>query len=546
MGQDFTSYHAALYMRLSKDDYNKEESSSITTQRKILTSFAKENSFKIVDEYVDDGWSGTNFNRPEFKRMIQDIENKKINLVITKDLSRLGRDYITTGQYTEIYFPSKKVRYIAINDGFDSNNKYTDIAPFKNLINEMYARDLSQKIKSSFQAKMKDGSFIGNFAPYGYIKDPNNKNHLLINTEVSEIVKKIFNLALNGHSPKQIADYLNGQNIESPLLYRCNKYHYLDIKNYKNTFNWTPSTISKILKNVVYLGHTAQGKTSKISFKSKLTVQNSKDDWIIVKNTHEPIINENAFNEIKKLSLNRTCNKKGKFTNIFSGFAKCMDCGKNMSSVGTRKKGSVANLACGNYKIHGKNTCSNHFIDYNILYDIVFEALKTQMHLTEKEKKQLFEEIRQKVNLQQKNLNFSNDLKKLKSRVIKLDSIIEKLYEDKMNGIINNARFKKLIDKYEKETELLNKKIHNLEVKLDFNSTYHQETELSSYEEFSKLLDKYFKKQNLNKEILFKFIDHIEISQGHYEKTQNGKIKHQKIKIYFKLSGKSSTRLYKK
>ena len=186
-----TKYKAALYMRLSKDDCSCDESSSIITQRKMLRSFAKENAFKVVDEYIDDGWSGTNFDRPNFKRMIQDIEDKKLNLVITKDLSRLGRDYITTGQYTEIYFPSKKVRFIAINDGYDSANKYTDIAPFKNVINEMYARDTSQKIKSSFIAKMKEGNFIGNFPPYGYIKDPSNKNHLLVNPETSDIVKKM-------------------------------------------------------------------------------------------------------------------------------------------------------------------------------------------------------------------------------------------------------------------------------------------------------------------------------------------------------------------
>ena len=191
-----STYIAGLYLRLSKDD-GAGESSSISTQRNILLSYAKDNNFRIYDEYVDDGWSGTNFERPEFKRMIKDIESGHINLVLTKDLSRLGRDYITTGQYTEIYFPSKGVRYIAINDGYDSESQYTDIVPFKNVLNEMYARDTSRKIRSAFISKMEQGSYIGNFAPYGYKKDERNKNHLIIDEEAAPIVSKIFKMAAN-------------------------------------------------------------------------------------------------------------------------------------------------------------------------------------------------------------------------------------------------------------------------------------------------------------------------------------------------------------
>lgn len=538
-----TEYKAALYMRLSKDDCSCDESSSIITQRKMLRSFAKENAFKVVDEYIDDGWSGTNFDRPNFKRMIQDIEDKKLNLVITKDLSRLGRDYITTGQYTEIYFPSKKVRFIAINDGYDSANKYTDIAPFKNVINEMYARDTSQKIKSSFIAKMKEGNFIGNFPPYGYIKDPSNKNHLLVNPETSDIVKKIFIWASEGNNPKKIAEYLNKEGTLTPAQYRCLKNPQLNIDNYSNRKEWSSSTISKILKNIVYLGHTAQGKTTKVSFKSKVTIQNAKNDWIIVYNTHEPIIDLDTFEKVKKISINRTCATKGNFTNIFSGLAKCMDCGKSMSSVGTRKKGSLANLACGGYKLNGKKECSNHFIDYNVLYDVVLNAIREKINLSEADKKALFEEAKSQIDL---NGNFSllnQDRVKLECRVKELDCIIEKLYEDNFNGVINNDRLKKLLKKYEEENNKLVEKINKIDSYLSDKRKFVENIK-TSYNNFSKIVNEYSNIKKLTRDILINFIDHIEIGQGHYKKTDSGKIRHQQIKIYFNFVGEYDSKIY--
>ena len=218
---DSKYYSAALYMRLSRDDDGDSESSSITNQRKMLRAYAQENRYLVYDEYIDDGVSGTTFERPGFKRMIRDIEDKKVNMVITKDLSRLGRDYILAGQYTEIYFPAKKVRYIAINDGYDSESPYTDIAPFKNIINEMYARDISKKIRSSFLTHMKEGAYIGAYAPYGYQRDPEDKHHLIIDDVSGEIVREIFQKAGNGELPVQIARDLNRRKVLTPAQYRC-------------------------------------------------------------------------------------------------------------------------------------------------------------------------------------------------------------------------------------------------------------------------------------------------------------------------------------
>lgn len=250
----------AFYLRLSKDDDNLKESSSISNQRKLLQEYAQKAGFNIVAEFCDDGVSGTTFDRPGFKQLIKAIEDGLINLVLVKDLSRLGRDYIQTGQYTEVYFPSKNVRFIAVNDDVDSEQPLNDLAPFRNVVNEMVARDTSRKIRSSFQTKMKEGAFIGNFAPYGYQKDALNKNHLIPDTDVSAIVHRIFEMAAFGTSSSSIAKYLNEQKISSPAVYRCQKYPHLKLANYTKRKLWSASTIRKILKNPVYLGHNAQGK----------------------------------------------------------------------------------------------------------------------------------------------------------------------------------------------------------------------------------------------------------------------------------------------
>ena len=288
-------YKAALYMRLSKDD-GQSESVGISAQRRILKAYSKEHGFEIEDEYIDDGFSGTNFERPAFKRMIKDIEQKRINLVLTKDLSRLGRNYIAAGEYTEIYFPGKGVRYIAVSDGYDSASPNDDIAPFRHVVNEMYARDISRKIRSSLYARMKDGVYIGNFAPYGYEKAPDDKGRLVIDHAVFEAVRAIFSLAANGCTTRSIAEFLNESKTLCPLVYRCQKYG-LDIRNYTSFKNrgWTSSTVRKIIRNEVYIGNTVQHKTVKPSFKLKTSLINPSGDWIRVEGTREAIIDRETF-----------------------------------------------------------------------------------------------------------------------------------------------------------------------------------------------------------------------------------------------------------
>jgi site-specific DNA recombinase len=512
-------------MRLSKEDENSNESSSIGTQRKMLRSFAAENGFYVFNEYVDDGYSGTNFERPAFRRLIEDIKKGNVNLVITKDLSRLGRDYITTGQYTEKFFPEQGVRYIAINDGYDSISPYNDIAPFKNVINEMYARDTSKKIRSAFQTKMREGAYIGNFAPYGYEKDPGNKNHLVIDYEAAQTVKEIFAYAEQGLRPKEIAERLNIRGVLTPAMYRCKKRPYLCIDHYSHRKEWTSSTISKMLHNIVYLGHTAQGKTTKVSFKSRVTLSKPAEDWIIIKNTHEPIVSQSTFDVVSKRAVSRRNTPKTCFSNVFSGIAKCADCGRNMSTTGTRKKGAIANFVCSGYKLYGSSACTNHFIDYENLYQLVLAEIQERLKLSEQDKSQILDELeKETVNVDQ--ALTTQQQQSLAKRIRALDVIIQKLYEDNASGIITDERYKKLLRAYEREQQEASERLESL-----IQSTEQEKTSVSN---FSDLLAAVINVTELTPGLLHRFIDHIEISQGNYIKTPQGKIKTQTVKIFYK------------
>lgn len=534
-------YTAALYMRLSKDDDGAAESASIITQRKMLRSYAAEHGYVVFDEYVDDGWSGTNFDRPDFKRMIGDIEAKKVNMVITKDLSRLGRDYITAGQYTEIYFPSKGVRYIAIHDGYDSDSPYSDIAPFKNVINEMYARDTSKKIRSAFATKMRDGAYIAAFAPYGYQKDPADKNHLVVDRQSGQVVKRIFRMAAEGAPPTEIARSLNERGIPPPAVYRCMTHDGLEVSAYSKRQEWTSATIAKMLRNVVYLGHIAQGKTTKVSFKSQLTVRNPREQWIVVENTHEALVDQETFDLARRRTMARTCEKKGTFYNLFSGIAKCADCGRNMSATGTRKKGSPANLTCGGYKLYGAEECSNHFIDYNVLYEIVQASLREQLAISREECTAILENAQKKQAASAGRQERSKEISSIKKRLRELEGILAKLYEDNGVGRLSDSRMNKLLSKYEQEAETLEQRMAALQNENAAPEPSFQEAR----EKLDKLLRQITDVTELTPKMLFKLVDHIEIGQGYYERGEHGKVKHQTVKIFYRFQTQAAVKEYR-
>lgn len=338
MTKQSAACRAVLYLRLSRDDDNRGESESIQNQRALLREYAARQGFSVIDEYADDGWSGTSFDRPRFQDMLRDMEQHRFDIVLVKDLSRLGRDYIQTGRYLELVFPEHGVRLIAVNDGIDTARADTDLAPFRNVVNEMYARDTSRKIRSALHAKMQAGKFIGNFAPYGYQKDPRDHNHLIPDERAAAVVRQIFTWAAAGKRPAEIARALNERGEPPPAVYRCQKHPGLNPDDYSQHKAWTSVGVSRILQDVVYLGHIAQGKTDKISFKSKKTQEKQPDEWIVVQNQHEPLVSQQTFDAVQRQRASRRCDRKGAFENLFSGLAFCADCGKSMSTVGTRKK----------------------------------------------------------------------------------------------------------------------------------------------------------------------------------------------------------------
>ena len=327
-------YNAALYCRLSKDDFSEGESSSIVTQKMMLESYCTAHGFHVFDYYVDDGYTGTNFNRPDFERMLNDIDAGKVNMVITKDLSRLGRDYIMTGYYTEVYFAANNVRYIAITDNFDSINNNNDIAPFKNILNDMYARDISRKIKAAKLSRAKQGYYIGTMAPYGYKLDGKNKSHFIVDEEAAEIVRLIFTLAAQGNGAVKIAKYLEDNKIICPAAYKALRGstrfdNYLS-KN-QNKYQWKSVTVLNILKNRTYLGEMTCHKTETINYKTKQRKIIPVENRMLTYNAHEPIVDEDLFNKVREAVGKRYATTKFTADNEFKGYIQCAVCGCNMS-----------------------------------------------------------------------------------------------------------------------------------------------------------------------------------------------------------------------
>lgn len=377
-------FKVAAYLRLSKEEYNNEkESNSITNQRQIIDNYLKEHKeYRLVDYYIDDGYSGTNFDRPEFKRMLEDIKNKEIDIIIIKDLSRLGRNYIETGNFLEVVFPAMGVSVISVNENceIDSSSYYgSDYVPLKNLLNDMYAKDISKKVRSSLILKKYNGEFVGKLAPYGYIKDPKDKHKFLIDKNVSHIIKKIFDMILDGKSRKEVADFLNQNDILTPS-------EYLKINTNKDVTvmkKWNSEMVNSILRNENYTGTLFQGKKRKLNYRVNKKINIDKEDWIVTENHHEAIISKEKFDKVQDILDNyatRT-NRTGNFE-ILSGFIRCNDCKGQMILKGGKNK---KYYYCTNYF---KKKCTSHSIEKTKLEKMILEELKlgeiTRNYLYEK------------------------------------------------------------------------------------------------------------------------------------------------------------------
>lgn len=461
-------FQTAVYIRLSREDGDKEESDSVGNQRKLLTEYiAKKKDLVLYDTYIDDGYSGTNFRRPSFQRMLEDIESGNVNCVIVKDLSRFGRDYIETGRFLERVFPDLGIRFISITDGIDSLKQVYDmLLPIKNIFNEQYARDISKKVRTAVKTKQQSGEFIGAFTSYGYKKSSTDKNKLIIDEYAANIVRRIFDMYVKGYGKQKIAVVLNNEGILCPSEYKkLNGLNYNNANKLDSTTYWSYSTINSILSKEIYIGNMVQGtRIQRMRGKQKKV---PKEQWIIVENTHEPIIDMGTWQKVQTL-LKRRARKLdlNKNMNIFAGFLKCGDCGRAMTkSIWRHSNGTrVYDFYCGTYRRNGKKYCTSHRIPLKVLEDIVLDDLKKIVSSVEDLK--LFIQS-QNLNIEKSKQMTNTEINKIKSDLERIKKLKKSVYEDYKEGLISKEEYFSYREDYLKKEELYLKQLEVLEREKD-------------------------------------------------------------------------------
>ena len=505
----------ALYCRLSQDDMLQGESNSITNQKAILKKYAEDNGFSNPVFYVDDGVSGTTWEREGFKAMLADIEEGKVGTVITKDLSRLGRDYLKTGEYIEIIFPDHDVRYIAINDGVDTLKSENELMAFKNIFNDWYARDTSKKIRAVFKAKGQSGKHLSN-PIYGYKHSETDKNLWVIDDEAAEVVRKIFHLCIDGYGPTQIARILTEQGIPTPTAYALSQGRDNGHKNAK-LHRWGNETIAHILEKAEYCGHTVNFRTHVKSYKNKKRVENPKEDWLIFENTHEAIITQQEFDLVQELRKNKRRPTKHEEVNPFSGICYCADCGKKLYLCrATTMTADQEHLKCGTYA-KDKNGCTIHFVRTIVLKEIILGELNKMVAFV-KDNEDEFVQMAMDNSVQKQSSELSKSRKKLKEsekRIAELDRLFTRLYEDNVLGKISDERFSIMSAGYEDEQKKLRATVAEL---TDFIETAEQKS--ADVTAFISVVQKYERITELTPEIMHELIEKIVVhapdkSSGH-------------------------------
>ena len=512
----------ACYCRLSCDDDLDGDSNSIRNQKMLLQKYADENHLRNVRFYVDDGFSGSNFERPDFKRMMSDVEDGKISTVVVKDMSRFGRDHILVGYYTKYYLAEADVRFIAIYDQVDSEkNPDDDITPFKNILNEMYAKDCSKKIKAVVKAKGNSGKHLASVPPLGYKKDPENKDKWIIDEKGAEIVREIFKLCVQGFGPTQIARILTERGVDTPVIY-CRKNGLPTATKIKNDSElWSSQSVANILENLEYTGCTVNFKSYKKSYKSKKRIDLPKEDWAIFENTQEEIIDKQTFETVQKIrQAKRRPTDMGEMSPL-SGLVYCADCGKKMylCRCSTTKQKEFFN--CSSYRKQLKKTCTSHHITVEALAVLIQDDLRRTIYFAQQQREMFLQTLRKNAATRtEKELKeYSKEIKTSEERIERLDKIIESLYEDKVEGKISEERYLKMSDTYETEQAGLQERVKTLKSEI-----------AKSKEDDDKILDfmiliyKYNSFEELTPEILRAFIEKVVVHEktkvdGHYRQT---------------------------
>ncbi|SDB05068.1 Site-specific DNA recombinase [Ruminococcaceae bacterium FB2012] len=523
----------ALYCRLSQEDYSSGESNSIENQKYILEKYAKENGLVPYQFYVDDGYSGVDFDRPDFNRMMQDAEAGKVGIIVTKDLSRLGRDHVRVGLLTEDKFPRLGIRYIAINDSYDTADPSSNalaIAPFYNIINEFWVRQTSQKVRASYKAKAERGEWISTKPPYGYMKDPAAPNkHIVPNPETAPIVRQIFDQFVQGVKVSEIISQLEAQKIYTPNYYYFIKTGKEIVKlDREHPYTWSPKTITDILDSPVYIGHTVALKTETLSYKVKKRMQNSAEKQILTENTHEPIIDRNTWEIAQQLRSNRRRFTKSGYKSIFAGLLFCADCGAKLTC---RTKGDKHYFLCSRYRSGKHGGCTPHSISEAALYQQTLFAIQSVTAVA----RDLEPEFRQIITAaidEENKKAAAESKKKLAKATARLDDIrriVKRLYEDNVSGKVSDEDYKTMSADYAAERKALEAEVTALET-----SIAEMQEKTSGAERFIHLAKVYTEIPELNTEILNTFVERIIV---HEKVKADGKTT-QEIEVEFKGIGK--------
>lgn len=525
---------AAIYCRLSQDDGSLGESGSIQTQKAILTQYCQEHHMEIVDCYCDDGWSGTNFDRPAFQRMIGDIEAGRVNTVIVKDLSRFGREYAQMGLYIEHYFEEKGVRFLSLAENIDSSQGLNNLVlPFTNVINSLYARQASEKTKAAHRARAKNGMFLGSRAPYGYQKDPSDRHHLIVDPEAAEVVKEIFRMFADGIGYVRMTKILRERNILNPQAYfnQNNPDYYKHSDYWRKPFDWHATSVRAILNNPVYLGKLTFGKTKTKGFFDKRRVATEESDWIVVEHTHEPLVSQELWDTVHQMMKARRRENGSGHVQPFAGLVKCAGCGSSLNASYDKKKGKYTGFSCWVYKNYGKQRCTSHAIGWQTLNRLVLEDIRRNAQVAKlAAARYVGVLLRAKLEKEKgETVRAERELKKAEKRIGELDKILAKLYEDQALGKISEARYQAMAPGYEAEQASLQERVSRLREQLA-----HTQEVQDNVEQFVPLIQKYTDIQELTPHILNELIEKIVV---HEKKVEEDGSKSQMVEIHYKFVG---------
>ena len=527
------SFRAAIYCRLSKDDDLDGESASIANQRDMLEKYCEKQGWEVVAVYQDDGYTGLNMERPDLKRMIKAIERRQVNLVITKDLSRLGRNYLQTGYLIEDFFPRNGVRYIAMNDGIDTLRENNDIAPFKNILNEMYSKDISKKVHSSYLLKAQKGEFTGCVAPFGYRKDPEDKNHLLVDEETAPIVRQIFRWALEGHGPNFIRRRLEEQKVPCPTWWNRER----GIRNVRTKWEkqdpvngrymWDFSVIKDILMNPVYAGAIASQKKD-YRFKIGTIGEKKPQDWIVVEQRHEPLIDRKSFAIVQDKLKSRQRPRQNGETSLFAGLIKCGECGKSLTIRTTHTKHPQQIYACKTYGAFGKTHCSQHRVEYDTLYRLVLNKIRECASAALMDGEAIAGKLTDTCEAEQKGQReaWERSLAKDEERIEVLEKMVLRLYEDMMAGRISDTNFNLMLGRTQTEQAELKARVEEARKKLSDGAKIESDARqwIDAIQEYADITE-------LDAATLNRLIKEIVV----HERIDSDKTRHISIEIHFNL-----------